>query len=426
MTTPPSQPPGSQPPWPPQQPGEPGPPGTPAPQPGPYPAPGAAGYGHPRPGPPGPPPYPGQPGPPPWGMPPEPQKTNGLAVGSLVAAVLFMIPVALILGIIALVQLNSRPGRGKGLAVAGVVLASLELVVLSVAVPVALFASDEGRPTASSPEERESGRQKDGGDSGGGENGPGDGRKPAEGETIQVFDLSVGDCFESGKLEDFAEEEGGEQTTVTLVSCEDPHESEVFGSLEVEGYTEFPGDEVMAEIASTECAALMQPYVIDTWAQPLDMYFFHPVKQGWRFGDREVLCFFAGTGGSELTGSVRADATGYDARQLRFLELTAPVEATWVAEPVAEDHTLHQEWAGRLAEEMEQYAAALRAESWDPEVAGLVTALADVREESARQWRRAAAAGEDTYPQHYDEGAAAYGFEEEFAVREALQLATGE
>ncbi|SFC72972.1 DUF4190 domain-containing protein [Streptomyces aidingensis] len=408
MTTPPSQPPGSQPPWPPQRPG----------QPGPYGAPGPAGHGYGHgpgygPGQDGPPGAPYPPGPPggPWGMPPEAGRTNGPAVGSLVASVLLLFPVALVLGIVALVQLNSRPGRGKGLAVTGVVLASLQLVVVSVAVPVALYAAEDDRPAESSGD-----RNSDDGR---------DGRDPSGGETVRVFELAVGDCFASGRLEDYAEE-GAEQAEVTLVSCDGPHESEVFGSLEIEGHSAFPGDEVVAEIASSECAALIQPYVIDTWAQSLDMYFFHPIESGWRLGDREVLCFFARTGGGDLTGSARGDSAGYDAEQLRFLELTAPVEAAWLSEPLAQDHTLHQEWAGRMAEEMERYAAALRAESWSAGTEDLITALADVREESVRQWRAAAAAGEDAYRRYYDEGAAAYGYEEEYAVREALALATGE
>jgi len=64
-------------------------------------------------------------------VPPFPvmQKTNGMAVASLVISIACCWPVGLVLGIVAINQINNDPSqKGKGLAVAGIVLGSLGAV----------------------------------------------------------------------------------------------------------------------------------------------------------------------------------------------------------------------------------------------------------------------------------------------------------
>lgn len=81
------------------------------------------------------PPY-GQSNPPPQQYPPygsygypQPTRTNGLAIASLVLA-FFCSIAGLICGIIALNQINQRPHeQGRGLAIAGIVLSSVFIVV---------------------------------------------------------------------------------------------------------------------------------------------------------------------------------------------------------------------------------------------------------------------------------------------------------
>lgn len=98
--------------------------------------PGAGGPAQAPPAPPGQPgyPYPGSayPGYPYQGR-PQYAETNGLAIASLVLGLLgFILPcgvVGIVLGIIALVQVRDRQQKGKGLAIAGLVLAGLWLAL---------------------------------------------------------------------------------------------------------------------------------------------------------------------------------------------------------------------------------------------------------------------------------------------------------
>ena len=103
------------------QPPDPSPRRRPAPQP-PQPPP----YGQPPPG------Y-GQP-PPGYGQPaygqgyPAQQGTNGLAIASLITA-FFCGPLGLIFGFIALSQIKSRGQQGRGLAIAGIIIAIVGMVL---------------------------------------------------------------------------------------------------------------------------------------------------------------------------------------------------------------------------------------------------------------------------------------------------------
>jgi hypothetical protein len=66
--------------------------------------------------------------------PPEPPRsTNGLAIAGLILAFL-MAPIGLILSIVGLVQAGRRGQKGKGLAIAGVVVSLLSIVTATVAV----------------------------------------------------------------------------------------------------------------------------------------------------------------------------------------------------------------------------------------------------------------------------------------------------
>lgn len=90
------------------------------------------GYGAPPPGYGAPPPGYGQP---PYGSPYAAQKTNTLAIVSLVTSFLCS-PAGLITGIIALNQIGRTGEKGRGLAIAGIVIS-----VLGFLLSMALFAS---------------------------------------------------------------------------------------------------------------------------------------------------------------------------------------------------------------------------------------------------------------------------------------------
>ena len=84
------------------------------------------------------------------------KKTSGLAIASLVCGCLFIIPfvgiAALILGIIALVLIsdNKETLKGKGMAVAGIVLGALGVlgIILAILIPPFTGRSGQGRVAA--------------------------------------------------------------------------------------------------------------------------------------------------------------------------------------------------------------------------------------------------------------------------------------
>jgi hypothetical protein len=403
----------------------------------PQPPPGQGAWPSP-PGPPGPPPgpppqQPQQPyGPPPW-QPARPPY-NGLAVAAFVTALVLLFPLALVLGLIALVRLTDGRStqRGKGLAIAGVALAGVQIAVLAVVVPVAVINADDdgsGSADAAAPQEET----------------PGDDPEPlaptgppdptptpapdGESEDIDVYDIQVGDCFDSGAgLDQFEEDEATEESTVTRLACDEPHEAEAFGSTQVTGYEEFPGDAELTQLAFDECGQLVQPYVLDTWTldSSVTFFFYYPQASSWAFGDREILCFFGHQDGSPLTASLRGDESELSAEQSRYLEITTPLEVLIWSEPLPDaPFTEHRTWAAEMARTLRDEADALAAESWPADISGLVDDLVAAREESADHWDGASdAADRAEYDARYGDGYATLGVETEISIRETLGLST--
>jgi hypothetical protein len=99
---------------------------------------GAPQYGAPQYGAPGAPQY-GAPGAAPYAAPAPQQGTNGLAIAGLILAFLIA-PVGFILSIIALIQTRKRQQKGRGLAIAGVIVSVLSMLA-SIAIVVAIFAT---------------------------------------------------------------------------------------------------------------------------------------------------------------------------------------------------------------------------------------------------------------------------------------------
>lgn len=83
-------------------------------------------------------PYAGAPGYPPGPpAPPTPQGTNGMSIAGFVLAFLFT-PLGLILSIVGLVQARKRNQKGRGLAIAGIVISTVSILVGVAAIVVAL------------------------------------------------------------------------------------------------------------------------------------------------------------------------------------------------------------------------------------------------------------------------------------------------
>ncbi|WP_030767642.1 DUF4190 domain-containing protein, partial [Streptomyces sp. NRRL F-2664] len=253
----------------------PGPPSSPEP----YPQPGPYGQ-------------PGQPapfgGPQGWYPPPAPQKNNALAIVAFVMSLVCAIPlVPLILGIVALSQIRRRGEKGKGFAVAAIVIHGVTIAFYGILLVLGLSGALDDGPT---PKRDTSGQVTGSGSS-------------------RTSDIRTGDCFNTGgDLAEYQDEDGGEASfSVRVVPCDQPHEGEAYAVFNLDNGT-YPGTEKVTALAEEKCAGkLLTDYVGEDpgLADKLEVYYYFPQASTWALGDREVTCFLGDASGAS-TGSVRA------------------------------------------------------------------------------------------------------------------------
>ncbi|WP_051399473.1 DUF4190 domain-containing protein [Haloechinothrix halophila] len=191
-------------------------------------------------------------------MPPD-RGTNGLAVAALVLGIVGFLPpsplVGLVLGIIALTQVKRRHERGKGMAVAGVVLSSLWIVLFVIVIIAGILDDVERTPT---------------------------GEVTAE-DTVPLENLRIGDCVEKVT-------EDRNYFSVTVMPCDEPHHSEVFAKFDLRGEA-WPGEETVFADANAGCSDALREYSSTAYDDiDVAIFTFHPTAFTWADGDREIIC----------------------------------------------------------------------------------------------------------------------------------------
>lgn len=187
--------------------------------------------------------------------------TNGFAIASLICGILAPCAglLSVIFGIVALVQLRRRPQKGKGMAIAGLVLTALWTVATAVFVFVAVDRNTADRD-------------------------PDTGTITSGGE-VSVLSLEPGDCVNG--LED-----GSLSLTLPAVPCDEPHEAEVYSVFDVTLDGEWPGEDPILDEAESRCLEYMERDFPETYADDqVDIFYLYPSEDTWRTGDREVVCF---------------------------------------------------------------------------------------------------------------------------------------
>jgi len=205
---------------------------------------------------------------------------NGLAIASLATGIGgfcigFASPVALGLGIAALVQIKKRQDNGKGMAIAGVVLGGLGTIgwLLYVVLIVVLGLSSGDDDYYGAPEPSSS----------------------YSTSATYIDDLAVGECFDDSDEED----------EVVRQPCAEPHDGEIIAGVTLPDGP-YPGDKEVDKAGEQTCATEFGEYVGSTVKDTeLEWDYWTPTKQLWNANDRLVVCAAYGPDFDQLTGSVK-------------------------------------------------------------------------------------------------------------------------
>lgn len=176
---------------------------------------------------------------------------DGWAVAALVTALLGLGPVALVLALVALRRTRSHGTRGRGLAVAALVIGVVELVALIAGVVVVLLLVRAAAPL---------------------------GVDVDAPRTARAGQLVVGHCLQRLPAD-------GDVGTVTVVPCDQPHEARVVSAFRFADEATWPGQgaadaRVARSCQLTDAEAAAGAHLV-AWA---------PTEQSWSRGDRTGLC----------------------------------------------------------------------------------------------------------------------------------------
>lgn len=221
------------------------------------------------------------PAPPAAGQPTVPvgrPRTSAAAVIALIAGVLALVPVAVVLGIVALFRTQRRGLRGKRLAVIALSFSAAwtALAMIGIIATAAYVGSQSG--------------------------------------PIETF--STGTCF---TYSDNVDANSG----IDVIGCDSRHDGEIVGVYGLGG--SFPGtsaSEVQSVLGCVRTAAqvMADPGGFGTAAR-LNVYF-PPSQAAWDSGFRSATCVLTNADGSQLSGDAR-DESRLTAQQKQMLALTA-------------------------------------------------------------------------------------------------------
>lgn len=126
-----------------------------------------------------------------------------------------------------------------------------------------------------------------------------DGEIVEQKDDADVNAIQVGDCV--GPFPD------GEIAEIPVIPCNDPHEMEVFASVELDG-DEYPGADRLGKKSENRCVKEFKTFVgVPYNESELFLSYLGPTDETWAQGDREVLCVVyeeADDSISKVTGSL--------------------------------------------------------------------------------------------------------------------------
>jgi hypothetical protein len=178
--------------------------------------------------------------------------TSSVAVLGFIFSLVFLIPLAIVLCIVALNRIPQHAQKGKGLAIAGLVICGLWIAGIAV---VAAFGA------GSEPDRDASGQV-------------------TSTQTTRPEKLRVGDCV--------TEIKEGEVKNIAVQPCDQPNGGKVFAVFDLPP-GDWPGLATVQAAAEKGCTDRFKAAKL-TAEKPSDVMFLHPVENGWALGDRGTTC----------------------------------------------------------------------------------------------------------------------------------------
>jgi hypothetical protein len=185
-------------------------------------------------------------------------------------------PVAIGLGIAALVQIKRRQQAGKGLAIAGLVIGSLVTIGYGLLIGFLFVLGSTADEDYGTPEQPVS--------------------SSSSGPTTYIDELQVGECFDDS---------GGADDEVIRQPCTEGHDGELV-AIVTPAAGAYPGDSGVDKVADRACTPAFGTYVGKPRDQSeLYLDWWTPDKTTWNHGDRRVFCAARGPDDEKLTATVK-------------------------------------------------------------------------------------------------------------------------
>jgi hypothetical protein len=189
---------------------------------------------------------PGQPPPPPLSV---------LSVLSLVFSIVGFVPASFVLAIMALRRIGRRGERGRGLAVASLIVSTVWVVIIGLGILGTVLAK------------------------------PGPSGNIKKQEAVGVYTLIEGDCFDNPAA-------GQNLLDVTGLPCSKPHDAQVFAVYKLTGANSaYPGSGQIAKEAQAGCNARDGNINQNDTTSSMKLGWLYPVQLSWQAGHRTVTCF---------------------------------------------------------------------------------------------------------------------------------------
>jgi hypothetical protein len=182
--------------------------------------------------------------------------TSGWAVASFILGIFAVVPLSVIFGFVGLQRIRRLGQRGKGLAIAGLILS-----LIWVGVFVAVSALSNGTATRQSA----TGKITHRGDLG-------------------VFALATGDCFDNPTNTKDIE-------SVTAIPCTQAHDSQVFAKFDLSGDdSAYPAPDALTKMADTGCNSRTGSIDKPKTNSHMTIRVLFPEQDAWADGQRTVSC----------------------------------------------------------------------------------------------------------------------------------------